>query len=85
MSHPCRLCARANRQRQVVQHTDMDEKERLMDILRRLIETTRDHHLAMPLAGEVNAIKIVLRHAREEGGLDFVLATIRVLEIPIEV
>ena len=56
-----------------------------MDILRRLIETTRDYHLAMPLAGEVNAIKIVLRHAREEGGLDFVLATIRVLEIPIEV
>ena len=56
-----------------------------MDILCRLIETTQDHHLVMPLAGEVNAIKIVLRQAREEGGLDFVLATIHVLEIPIEV
>ena len=37
----------------------------------------------MPLAGGVNAIKIVLLQAREEGGLHFVLATICVLEIAL--
>lgn len=63
----------------------ISEQQRLMGVLRRLIETTQDRYLTMPLAGEVNVIKDILRQARAEGGLDFVLGVICALEGPIEV
>lgn len=64
----------------------VDEQQRLMRILQDLIETTRNfEQLEISLAREVNLLKIVIRRAREEGGIDSVLSLVGFLEWQIKV
>lgn len=63
----------------------ISEQQRLLSILRHLMRLTQGHHLTLPLAREVNALKRVLHLAREQGGLAFILAVVCDLEVPIEV
>ena len=56
-----------------------------MKILQNLMKTTRNHHLQLPLAREVNALKIILKQAWQEGNLNFVLLVVRILERQIQV
>ena len=63
----------------------IEEKQRLMQILQQLIDTTRRHRLDASLAQEVVAFKVVFRQAREVGGLDFVVIIVSALELKIQV
>ena len=48
----------------------MNEWQWLLHVLHHLIEVTRGHHLEPILARKVDLLKIVIRQAQEEGGLD---------------
>lgn len=63
----------------------ISERQRLLSILRHLISLTRDRRLTLPLAREVNALKRVIRLARDEGGLACILAVVCDLEVSIQV
>lgn len=64
----------------------MVERRRLLAVLQYLIHRTQNlQQLGALLAREVIALKMVVRRAREEGGLDSVVSVVCLLEPQIMV
>lgn len=87
MSRPCPHCANGSTRRSNyhIEVLVIEEKQRLLRVLQRLIRTTTGRRFEPPLAGEVEALKVIIRQAREEGGLDCVLSLVGSLEMSVKV
>lgn len=64
---------------------NIEQRRQDLELLQNLITSTTRHHVTGPIAVEVNNMKKLVRWARDTGGMDGVLAVVRLFRSSIEV